>query len=57
MPIARRKLTKREEILLLRASKLNGLVFPPWDGTPDAAEFVLAPDGNKFRQASINQFR
>lgn len=39
-PISTRKRTKREDIVLLRASMVNGFKFPPWDKNPSAAEFV-----------------
>ncbi|ERT00718.1 hypothetical protein HMPREF1624_01950 [Sporothrix schenckii ATCC 58251] len=41
-PISTRDLPKREKIVLLRASKLHGSVFPPWDGTPSNDTFKLA---------------
>ena len=34
-----RKLTTREEIILLEGAKLNGFVFPPWVAPPAVDEF------------------
>ncbi|KAJ5574500.1 hypothetical protein N7450_008399 [Penicillium hetheringtonii] len=35
-----RKLTTREEIIILEGAKLNGFVFPPWSQPPAPTEFV-----------------
>lgn len=40
-PVSTRPLTRSEEILLLRASKLNGFKFPPWKETPRDSDFEL----------------
>lgn len=40
-PISKRKLTTREEIILLEGSKLNGFVFPPWREDPSPEEFTV----------------
>lgn len=40
-PISSRPLTKAEEILLLKASKLNGFKFPPWKVPPRESDFEL----------------
>lgn len=48
-PVSTRKLTTAEEILLLKASKLNGFKFPPWKGPPLDADFVLKDDQVRFR--------
>ncbi|ORY12783.1 hypothetical protein BCR34DRAFT_563354 [Clohesyomyces aquaticus] len=47
-PISSRKLAKREEILLLRSSVVNGFKFPPWDKNPATSEFVLQPESALF---------
>ena len=41
LPKVVRDLTKKEEILLMRASKVGDSVFPPWRGAPDSSEFAL----------------
>lgn len=38
-PIAVRKLTTREKIVLLEASKLHGSRFPPWTSPPIYSDF------------------
>lgn len=40
-PVSTRILTKAEEILLLKASKLNGFKFPPWKNPPLDSDFEL----------------
>ncbi|KAJ5086091.1 hypothetical protein N7532_010862 [Penicillium argentinense] len=44
-PTSTRKLTTREEIIILEGAKLNGFIFPPWDRPPAAAEFATYDDG------------
>ncbi|KAJ6144186.1 hypothetical protein N7470_008081 [Penicillium chermesinum] len=39
-PASRRKLTTREEIILLEGAKLNGFKFHPWERPPTAADFI-----------------
>jgi calpain-7 len=46
-PTSKRKLTTREEIILLEGSKLNGFLFPPWKSDPASNEFVLK-DGEEL---------
>lgn len=41
VPRSRRELTKSEQILLMRGSKLNYCKFPPWGATPNTHDFVL----------------
>ncbi|KAL1306007.1 hypothetical protein AAFC00_004138 [Neodothiora populina] len=41
-PVSTRVLTKAEDILLLRTSKLNGFKFPPWKGSPSNSDFLRA---------------
>ena len=43
-PRSRRQLTTREQIIVLKGSKLHGAVFPPWKSPPEASEFEL-PQG------------
>ncbi|KAF2444119.1 cysteine proteinase [Karstenula rhodostoma CBS 690.94] len=45
-PISSRKRTTKEEIILLKASLVNGMKCPPWDKNPSADEF--AADGFGF---------
>lgn len=40
-PLPTRKLTTRENIILLEGSKLNGAVFKPWTTPPSVDEFLL----------------
>ncbi|KAJ4291046.1 cysteine protease [Kalmusia sp. IMI 367209] len=44
-PISSRKRTTKEEIILLKASLVNGVKCPPWDKPPTAAEFDIAETG------------
>jgi calpain-7 len=39
-PASTRKLTTREEIIILEGAKLNGYIFPPWSRAPPQDEFV-----------------
>ena len=39
LPVSTRKLTTREEIILLEGAKLNGFIFPPWSSPPGSDEF------------------
>ncbi|KAE8148009.1 calpain-like protease palB/RIM13 [Aspergillus avenaceus] len=47
MPVSTRKLTTREEIILLEGAKLNGFIFPPWSRSPGSDEFKQ-DDGGLF---------
>jgi len=38
-PKALRTLSAKEQTVLLKSSKINGGVFPPWKGPPTLAEF------------------
>jgi hypothetical protein len=38
-PVSTRQLSKKEQIILLKASKINGFVFPPWKDPPVSSEF------------------
>lgn len=46
-PASKRKLTTREEIIILEGAKLNGFIFPPWDRPPAPGEFMIG-DGPPF---------
>lgn len=39
-PVSNRKRSRKEDIILLKASVVNGFKCPPWDKTPAAAEFL-----------------
>ncbi|EMD68824.1 hypothetical protein GGP41_008813 [Bipolaris sorokiniana] len=39
-PVSSRQPSKREEIILLKASMVNGFKFPPWTKEPSADEFA-----------------
>ncbi len=41
-PMSTRELSKKEQIILLKASRLLGSVFPPWDAPPADEVFKLA---------------
>ncbi|USP73177.1 hypothetical protein yc1106_00451 [Curvularia clavata] len=45
-PVSTRELSKKEEIILLRASAVNGFKCPPWTKDPSAEEF--APNDGQF---------
>ena len=46
-PFSKRKLTTRENIILLEGAKLNGFIFKPWAGPPSQEEFSR-PNGESF---------
>ncbi|KAJ5143598.1 uncharacterized protein N7515_002385 [Penicillium bovifimosum] len=48
-PTSTRKLTTREEIIVLEGSKLNGFIFPPWSRAPLQDEFIQ--EGEPFTDA------
>jgi hypothetical protein len=52
-PVSSKKLSTREEIILLESAKLNKFVFPPWKETPDSKEFELEQDGQKFESVNF----
>ena len=47
-PVSTRRLTTREEIILLQGSKLNGATFKPWVAVPSDDEFMLKDDQDFF---------
>lgn len=47
-PISSRELSKREEIILLKASVVNGFKFPPWTKDPPADEFATRDGEGQF---------
>ncbi|KAJ5325371.1 Peptidase C2 [Penicillium brevicompactum] len=48
-PASTRKLTTREEIIILEGAKLHGYIFPPWTRAPQRDEFVW--EGPPFTDA------
>ncbi|CAG8060536.1 unnamed protein product [Penicillium olsonii] len=46
-PASTRKLTTREEIIILEGAKLHGFIFPPWTRAPHLDEFVW--EGSPFK--------
>lgn len=51
-PVSNRKLTTRENIILLEGAKLNGFLFKPWTGPPSSDEFSLRVSGVPFTDSS-----
>ena len=47
-PFSTRKRSKKEEIILLKASLVNGFKCPPWDKNPSTAEFVAQQGADLF---------
>lgn len=50
-PRSNRQLSTAEKAILLRSSKLHGLVFPPWDIAPELKSFAKV-GGEMFMYAS-----
>lgn len=49
VPESTRPLTTAEKTIVLRASRLHGNIFPPWESAPDASVFsgpAPSPDGS-----------
>ncbi|CAI6338442.1 unnamed protein product [Periconia digitata] len=47
-PLSTRKRSKKEEIILLKASVVNGFKCPPWDRVPASSEFTANQPGQLF---------
>lgn len=47
-PKSDRKLSTSEQILLLKASQLNGFKFPPWTNAPQDSDFQLLDGQERF---------
>jgi len=47
-PVSTRRRSKREDIILLKASMVNGFKCPPWDKNPSPAEFMPQQDVELF---------
>ncbi|KAF4556147.1 Calpain family cysteine protease-like protein [Elsinoe fawcettii] len=52
-PISTRQFSKTEQIIILKASYVNGSKFPPWQGTPDASEFNPKPGEPFFQDTTV----
>jgi hypothetical protein len=52
-PISTRKRSKREDIILLKASMVNGFKCPPWDRNPSPAEFAAEQGVELFMYVQI----
>ncbi|KAF3399342.1 Calpain-like protease palB/RIM13 [Talaromyces pinophilus] len=52
-PISKRKLSTREEIILLESAKLNGCLFPPWKNDPNPQEFELVGNEGQFEDKPL----
>lgn len=52
-PASTRKLTNREEIILLEGAKLHGFIFPPWTYPPDADEFESKNEEELFTYVTV----
>lgn len=48
IPVSTRKLTTRENIIILEGSRLNRSIFKPWTGAPSADDFALPPGEEPF---------
>jgi len=47
-PLSKRELPTSEQLVLLKASKLNGAKFPPWTEDPVSNDFEVAPGEGLF---------
>ncbi|KAK5199331.1 cysteine protease [Exophiala xenobiotica] len=52
VPLSSRKLTTRENIIILEGSKLNGFIFKPWTTAPSADEFSLQDGQEPFTDSN-----
>lgn len=52
-PAPSRRLSTREQIILLKGSKLYGGVFPPWNAAPSAKEFELLACESLYTYVSL----
>lgn len=48
VPISQRAITKREELILLEGSKLNGFIFPQWTSEPDDSLFEESLNNSSY---------
>ena len=54
-PISSRQLSTREQIIILEGSRLNGFVYPPWNGPPEPSEFEIKGGKDCFLYVARNQ--
>ncbi|KAI9894060.1 MAG: cysteine protease [Vezdaea aestivalis] len=47
-PLASEPATRKEQIILLKGSKLNGFIFPPWQVIPSSDDFEPGRGGSLF---------
>lgn len=52
-PVSARKLTTRENIIILEGSKLNGFIFKPWTSAPGPDEFLLREGQEPFTDSPL----
>lgn len=52
-PSSTRRFSTREQIILLKGSKLYGGTFPPWNSAPSAKEFELLSSGSFYTYVSL----
>jgi calpain-7 len=53
-PVTARKRSTREDIILLKASMVNGFKCPPWDKNPSPSEFMAQEDTEFFMYGYIS---
>lgn len=49
-PLSERSISRREEVILLEGSKLNGFIFPPWTADPETFVFEEDQGGKYYTQ-------
>jgi calpain-7 len=47
-PVSQRAISRREEVILLEGSKLNGFIFPPWTSEPEDTFFDQLVNGSSY---------
>jgi calpain-7 len=56
-PVSTRKRSRKEDIILLKASVVNGFKCPPWDKVPAAAEFVPENGQEVFQYVCTHDYQ
>ncbi|KAF2661480.1 calpain-like protease palB/rim-13 [Lophiostoma macrostomum CBS 122681] len=56
-PISRREKSKKEEIILLRGSLIDGNKYPPWDKNPSAAEFFTTAEFTDPQDLAVSPYQ
>lgn len=51
-PRLNQALSTKEKVILLEGSRLNNLIFPPWDSDPELLEFELKEGEGKYTYAA-----